>query len=274
MKCARNQDLLRHLAGSLSPERAAALEEHLTHCPHCKQSHDQIVAATGRLAADPGEFDGPEIAKDVMTLIRMGRTSLEPAQPKRFRPIWMLVPAAAGALALLLVLAWPHTGPDSDGFQIRGSGEDPDRWVSVKAFRSGQEGYQALDDQLQSNDSLAFSYRNLSQCYHHLMVFAVDQEGQVFWYYPAHSQQGINPASIAIDSEAKDVPLPDQVQHPLRPGSLRLFALFSAEPLRVNAVETAVAQDLLTAESLLHWQRINIPDTGQHSILWTVIGEP
>ncbi len=276
MKCARNKDLLRYITGSLPSEQAAALDEHLAHCPQCTKTKNELMAATSHLAPDPGEFDEPEIAKNVMTLIRMGRAEPEPTRPSFFRPVWVLVPAAAACLlALVILMAWPQPEAGTEGFHVRGGNEDPDRWVSVRAFRATAEGYQKVGENMKASDALAFSYSNHSETYRHLMVFAVNPEGQVFWYYPAHTEEGVDPNSIAIGKEAKDVPLPDQIRHPLRAGPLRLFALFSPNSLHVSDVETAVARDFAVPNrDLSKFQRLDMANTGQHSILLTVTKDP
>lgn len=272
MSCARHDELLRREAGLLSAEQAASVDEHLRSCSACAQSWSELQATTHRLRPDPGEFDDPALADDVLTLVRLGRAP-DPKRGGARRLLTWLVPAAGlvAAAGLVLLFAWPPAGPDPDGFQARSGAPDPDRWVSIQAFRAGPEGgFQKLGDRLRASDALAFSYRNRTDAYDHLMVLAVDEGGQVFWYYPAHTRPGEDPESVPIHSAPGPIELPDQIRHALAPGRLRLFALFSRGGLRVAAVEAQVSRDLEAAGDLRALERLGLPDTGQQSSLLTV----
>jgi hypothetical protein len=100
------------------------------------------------------------------------------------------------------------------------------------------------------------------------MVLAVDAGGRVYWYYPAHTREDHDPGSIGIGRTRAQ--LPDAIRHALRPGPLRLFALFSGKTLRVSEVEAVVARDLASANDLAHLDRLSLPGTGQHSLMLEV----
>lgn len=273
MSCTRHDDLLRREAGLLSAERVASVDEHLRTCSDCARTWSRLQATTRRLRPDPGEFDDPALADEVLTLVRLGRDPSSTGRPWSWRPLAWLMPAVGlvAVAGLVLMLAWPPVESAPDGFQARSGPPDPDRWVSVQAFQADpMGGYRSLGDRLRASDTLAFSYLNRTAVYDHLMVLAVDEGGQVYWYYPAHTRPAEDPESVPIRSAQNPIELPDQVRHPLAPGTLRLFALFSKGALRVKAVESQVARDLRAAGSLQALERLNLEGTGQHSRLLTV----
>lgn len=273
MKCTSRKDLLSHAAGLLPMDRAAAVEAHARSCDSCASALGQLAATGRRLAPDPGEFDDPALADDVLTLIRLGRAPESPALQARRSYLWWAAPAAVAAVAavLVFVLVLPPSAPPSDGFQTRSGADDPDRWVSIEAFRANEQGhYEPLGKNMGASDGLAFTYHNRSETFDHLMVLAVDEAGRIFWCYPAHTRPDRDPTSVSILSGAQAVQLPEQVQHGFAPGPLRLFALFSKGELRVKEIEAQVARDLDQAGSLQNIRRLSIPGTGQHSIFLTV----
>jgi len=291
MTCLNFKELTRYMADDLPPERAAAFEQHVAICPRCAGLREELAVMAARIAPDPGEFDDPALADEVMTLIKLGR-----AQPRgtpdvgrtgRWR--WALVPAAAAALAVALVVLVPairQTGMPPEvhapgtapaggesGFQARGGGdEQPDRWVSLSIYRAGGDGYEPVGESLAANDDLAFAYEDRSpKPYGYLMILAVDGRGKIFWYYPAHLREGENPHSVRTTGRPGQVELPEAVRHDLVPGKLRIFALFARRALDVGTVEALVSRQLGEAEGNLdHLVRLPVADTGQHSLLLRV----
>lgn len=278
MRCVNVSEVTRHMAGELSPEQAAAVEEHFARCERCAKLRDEMVAMAARLAPDPQEFDDPDLAGEVMTIIKLGRAEPDRAplsRPRGYRT-WLLAPVAAAAVLALAVVAmdlWPiQHREDGLQFQARGGGEErPDRWVSLRVFRAQDTGYRPVLHRLAPDDTLAFAYEDRSpQRYGYLMVFAVDERGEVFWYYPAHVTEGENPQSIRTSESRGPVELPDQVRHDLMEGRLRIFALFSRQALDVVTVENVVARQLAEGRTLDDIGRLPLDETGQQSFLLLV----
>ncbi|NOZ87390.1 MAG: zf-HC2 domain-containing protein [Deltaproteobacteria bacterium] len=277
MTCPKHEDIVKYVAGLLDEEYAAKLEGHLAECRQCNQVYQELSNITGRLAPDPGEFNDQEFAGDIMTLIRLKRPKIErPGFPRKFFPKKWLAPfAAACAAAALLLVIWPNNRLDeSTGFTARG-GMTPgkDRWVSLEVFRpSPGGGYHPVTDRIMPHDALAFAYvkQRAGTFLSFLMVFAVDETGRVYWYYPEYSREDENPHSIYIGSGSGRASLPDEIRHDFKKGLLRIFAVFSKGPLYVRHIESVVSMDLKKAGSLENLERLALKDTGQQSILVTV----
>jgi hypothetical protein len=88
------------------------------------------------------------------------------------------------------------------------------------------------------------------------MIFAVDEAGRVYWFHPAYSQEGEDPASIGISKGADQVELKEQIRHEFSEGRLWIYGLFTNRPLRVSAVEKLV-------EDVSPGERIPVEDSGQ-----------
>jgi hypothetical protein len=93
-----------------------------------------------------------------------------------------------------------------------------------------------------AGEALAFAYTNPTDApYARLMIFAHDDAGHVFWYWPAWRDPSASPAAIPISAAAAPVELGEAVKHPLPAGPLTLTALFTNQPYDVHQVEAAVA---------------------------------
>lgn len=269
MKCVTYQDMLRYVAGTLTAESVRRIDRHVSGCEVCLRLRDELQAMIRRLGPDPGEFDQPAIADEVMTLVRLGRARPGPAGHLRFRLVWWpAVASLAALLALVVVVVATGDRTSPGGMQVRAGADDPSRWVSIKVFRASRGGYEPVPGRIRPDDALAFTYQNRDERYRHLMVLAVDGRERVFWYYPALTGEGHVSRSIPIEGTAGR--LPDEIRHDLQAGRLRLFAVFSASALAAGDVEHALARDLASARDLEHLERITLPGTGQHSILLQV----
>lgn len=265
MKCVDAAEVTRLFAGQLPGERAELLQAHFGRCQGCAALRDELGTLTARLRHDPGEFEDEAAIDEVMTLVRMGKAD-RPVVVER-RPSfwsswqsWLVVPVTAAATVLLMLTL---QSPEHDGFQSRGAAtEQLDRWVSVQAFRSSAGGYAPVEGTLAADDALAFTYLNRAkQPLRYLAVVGVDARGEVFWYYPP---------GTAIRSAAEPVELPEQVQHDLKPGALRIFGLFSVEPLAQPALEAELKRAVQGAGSVTKLERLDLPGVGQHSLLLEV----
>jgi hypothetical protein len=94
---------------------------------------------------------------------------------------------------------------------------------------------------MHADDGILIAYSNPGAEFSYLMIFAVDVQGGVHWYYPAWEQPGQNPAAPAIRTHALGVELGEEIRHRLPAGPLRVFGLFLPRPLLVGDVERAVA---------------------------------
>lgn len=266
MSCVNEKDLAGLIAGLLDPEPAAALRAHLDRCTPCRSRHATMLAMARNLAPDAGEFEDANLVGDVMQAIRVAKV---PSRSRAPRVIWrwLWAPLLVASAAAVLLIAKPFSSDRQDGFVARGgSAASPDRWVSIEIYRASGAGYRRVIDRIASEDALAFAYSNRGdEGYRYLMILAVDEAGQVFWYYPARPGAGV---SISKTAHAD---LPEEIRHRLRPGRLRVFALFLKEARAVADVEQALRSDLRAARTLEQLERVSLPGTGQQSFLLTVI---
>ena len=276
MSCVTEKMIAQFVCGVLPPESAAAVREHLSRCQPCEEIRARMATMTSRLAPDPGEFGARDLAGDVITLIRLGRGEPGRVAPARLRArwLWMAAPtlAAAAVAASLVLVLWPRR-PTEEGGEFRaraGLAPAADRWVSIEVFRASATGYQPVRDEISADSALAFAYTNLDAAgYGFLMILGLDDRGRVFWYYPSPGPGRDNPQSLAIQ-RTKRAELPEEIRHQLSAGRLRIFAVFSKQPLAVAAVEKTAAKDLRAAASLERLGRLSIPATGQQTLLLVV----
>jgi hypothetical protein len=95
---------------------------------------------------------------------------------------------------------------------------------------------------LNRSAALAVRVTNTSGATLELMAFARDAAGDIHWLYPAYRDAGHNPASVAIETGARDRMMPELVQ-PESPaaGAMRVVTLMLRSPLTVNDVERQLA---------------------------------
>lgn len=266
MSCPSQEELMGHL---IDDSAITAVNAHVADCAQCRASLKELSEITGRIGADPGELDEPDLAKDVMELIRLGQV---PAPINKPRRLLYLAPVLAAAASVMLYVA-VDTQPE---FQARtGSAIKADRWISIDVYRSHTEqtGYQRVTTQIRPDDALAFAVTNRPPSeYQYGMIFAVDSSARVFWYYPAYLEAGSDPTSIEIRPGPKPQELGDAVRHDLSPGWLRVFGVLTREPLKVEQVESIVQGMLENASDVRKLGRLPIEASGQHTFLLRVDG--
>lgn len=271
MNCLDDKVLAQFVSELLTPERAAAISEHLTRCEQCKKTHTKMSDMTARLAAEPEELDVPDFVAGVMDRVRgeVEQKVLQPPPSRRWRWMWGTLLSGAAAAAMLVVVR-PHIQRGIDqGFQSRGTRSgNPDRWVSIESFRATKTEYEPVRGEIAADDALAFAYTNPSdEGFRFLMIFAVDDRGRMFWYYPARDEG----RSVRIGRTAR-AELSDEIRHELAPGGLRIYGIFSRQTHEVKEVEDEVARRFRSAGSLERLGRLHIEGAGQQSLLVRVVG--
>jgi hypothetical protein len=176
--------------------------------------------------------------------------SLDPAAPRakarlasglgigRAASVTRLVAVTVGVLAAAAAIAFfvGRARPTEDGFATRGGA-----W---QAYGSQLFVYHAKDKGTPSRaggsigrgDELAFAYDNVSGK-RYLLVFGVDENKTVYWYYPAWTHPSSDPVSIRIDEASGMRYLPEAVGHDLTGHELEVHAVFTDAPLSVKSVE-------------------------------------
>jgi hypothetical protein len=150
------------------------------------------------------------------------------------------------AVALIVSFA-PVIGVD-DGIRAKSAGgraSPVSSWTGVQVYRQrSDKSVERIAQKISSADFLLFSYTHVRPGAEkgHLAIFAVASSGGVYWYYPSYTDPATNPPAIEVPHGAVDRELPEKVQHDFTAGPLAIYALFSAEPLRVRQIESAVAE--------------------------------
>jgi hypothetical protein len=243
-------ELFQWLDGEATTNRTRQLEAHVAGCPTCRRE----LAAQQRLLSRLREPPQPPDERDVQAI--MARLRAEPPlQRPVWRPLWRAGLAAA-CLLMLGVLFWqagPKSAPAPESFAARGGQPAPslERNVGVELLSAGQPPVRLRSGAaLRGTTPLFARYRNLGEAPAFLLLFAQDAAGELHWLYPAYLTPGSDPRSVALPPAPRDTPMPEAVvlEHPA-PGPLHVFAVVSAEPLRVLDVE-GLGQGALTEAHL------------------------
>jgi hypothetical protein len=207
------------------------------------------------LLSDTSAVDDIDLLPSLSARIKVQQKSAPKTRPQfRIRPY--LIGFAAAVLVLLsLPLVWWavndfSTQKDNDGFTPRcaQSGDPRSRWIALNVFRlRGHEEPVPLDATLRRDDGLIFAYTNLGPApFSHLMIFAVDEETNIFWYYPAFLDENSNPKGISIASGVSREAFHEVISHPYREGPLTIYGLFSDTAFSVSEIEHAIKNGYLT----------------------------
>lgn len=95
------------------------------------------------------------------------------------------------------------------------------------------------DSVFQPNDGFSFVLINRSGRTVYLLLFALDAQQRVHWFYPAMDTDEPSPRSVTIGASPQLFPLPDGVTPAnVANGALRLIALFTDQPIQVADVES------------------------------------
>jgi hypothetical protein len=101
---------------------------------------------------------------------------------------------------------------------------------------------------LAPGDGLSFQLYNRSRQEARFLLFGVDAEGAVHWFYPAYLAPGTDPTSPVLAAVPEVVSLGEGVtpDHPAS-GAFQVVAVFAPEELRVQRVEQLISEGSLDA---------------------------
>ncbi len=227
----------RHFEGRGGRQLDRRMWRHLRLCEDCRvryRSH-ALLEAVGR--------DGEDHARERMSRAIFPTDARTPSRRRTPRLILGGLIVAAGAVVLVPRLMME---PRMEGrVAERGGGTVGGLQGGVGIFRSRDGATpQRAGTIVRAGDALAFTYVNAPGLgARHLMIFARDSQGRVYWYWPAWRDPGANPTSIPVAVSTEAIELGQAVTHPLAPGSLTLYALFSDQPHDVQTVEAMAVRD-------------------------------
>jgi hypothetical protein len=231
-------DLVRFEAGELDELRAAAVNIHRRRCRECAERVQCLRQARSELF---GSTPGPrsrQAAADIASVV----------SPPRRRLLWwrrwalaLLLPAPALAAGLVLLLGplAPTREPPSAQQQAAGIRAKGVFAISMACSRGDQVFVPGPETVLAAGDRLRFSYTTAEEGY--LTIFAVEDDGDIFPYYPERDLAGMRVAP------GDKVTLPSSIELDDHHGHERIFALWSPEPLNDRAIRGAVSSALAAA---------------------------
>lgn len=146
------------------------------------------------------------------------------------------------------------------------------RFAAEELPKLGEKLSQVYELRLKDGQPLAFAYLNQSpNAFEYLMIFGVDEQYEVYWFYPAWTDSRTNPMAYPIRPSLKAVELPEQVTHSFAGHWLRIFGVFTKQgDLSVQQVEQAIQGIKRQGLEIKSLEHVPLKDTGQHTILLRV----
>lgn len=224
-----------HFNASITPDGERRLRAHLERCDDCRASYERHLLLS--------KLDPSSTSVEARLAVGLGLRPQRRAMPL---PLFGGVALAAAAMVALVVAA-PFRGARDDGsseFQARGSAPAVSEPARLGVFRVEGAGARSLlgaDERVAPGGELAFSYTN-RDAKKYLLVFASDERGHVYWYYPAWTDPKAPPSAVPIERTDAPRPLPDAVSHDFDARRVQLVAVFTDEPLSVTDVEARLSR--------------------------------
>ena len=241
----RDEELLAYLEGYLPHTDSAQVEMRLADSADARKRLAQLRAIRDGLR-DPG----PELARIdlVPALDRAIATGVDTPSRRARTPIWIASLLTMAAAVALIVLREPTLE-----FRAKSAMEamrSPTR-AAVRIHRPVPKQSPApVNTEFSRREGLLVSYTNVgADPFTHLMVFAVDADAEVRWFYPAYLVAGTDPASVAIEPDQVRKMLDNEISHKYALGPLTLYALFTHVPLHVSAVESWLTAERFNPEA-------------------------
>jgi hypothetical protein len=232
-----SRELARYLEREVTASEAAALEAVLADSAEARRRHDELARIRDALGSPVSQIGELDLAARVLLAIEQ-----PPARRRRTARFasWPLVALAAGLVVGVGLLA--RESREASEFRQKSAASPAgtaSRFAGVVAHHVTAGGVtERLGAKLPARDGLVFSYTNLGpNPFGYLMIFGIDESGEVRWYHPAYDTLGTNPASIPIEAGVASASLGALVVHELAPGPFRLHALFTRQPLHVVELE-------------------------------------
>ena len=226
-RCPRASLVERHFSARIRPTDEQTLRAHLPRCQPCRRLYERKLVLARLDPAAPGAQ--ARLARG----LGLGSSS---------RKRWGALVGVASAAMVVLLCVTALRAPKDDGFVARGGAVAAGDAAELRVYRLRADGQsEAVAGTIQRGDELAFAYTNPGGR-RHLMVYAVDELGTIYWYVPAWTDPASAPRAPAIQSGAKLHELGDAVTHELRGQRLTLHALFTDESFGVREIEALLAR--------------------------------
>ena len=249
----RYRELAKYAEGEVTASDAAEMEQHLKDSPDDRRRLTRVGEVMAVLR-DTAEVDNIDLLPGLRAQIAKKSETARSTRRRGFsvRHLGLMAAGMVGVMVpIFLFLGQADSeATDTEGFTAKTARSRVDarsRWISLNVFRlSGNTEPAPLQKTLHTDDGVLFAYTNLGpEPFSHLMVFAVDDQHQVYWYYPAFLDVRDDPNGITIEKGVSRAGLQEVVVHPFPQGTVTIYGLFSDEPHAVSEVEAAVRRGIV-----------------------------
>lgn len=220
----------RHFAARITPPEESALRAHLPGCNPCRARYERRLLHAELV---PGR---PRMAERLAVGLGVGSLPAAPAPrqlPAQRR--WVLAAATAAACVALIVHGRIGRAPDSE-FGARGPASIA-AGPALEIYRVTEDGStKPSEGWMSARGELAFAYRNPTG-FARLMVFGVDDRGDIYWFHPAWTEAHLDPVAVGVVAGEGPFELAEAIHHEVRGSRLRIIALFTNAEISVRAVE-------------------------------------
>jgi hypothetical protein len=234
-------DLL--VSGQLARDEWRGLHEHAAGCQGCRDRYNRTVLAARMLAGGP-KAARRQLPVEAAGIARMVIPRARAPWAERLRALFasprfgVAMATAAAAAAFVLILR-PH--PPAEHWNERGAAERP---LAVRAFCLTEREVTALDPAAVPPRCPATAQLKLAATNHsrhtHLFLVGVDGDHAIKWYAPRPPEaQSI----VFSPGPAADQPVGAAIRIGVnhRAGPLRIYGLFSDQPVSADEVRGAVS---------------------------------
>lgn len=247
MTCPAAEKWLLLSLGELTVNESTELLLHRDQCRHCRESahmSEQMLADLRSPAT--GEAPAEQFVSRVLSRCAQAESAPQPRETGSAYKL--LIPGAIAAAAAALLLMLPATDV-REHWTARGTSKGATHGLpraELFVVHAG-EARPAQGASLGPGDGFLVRCENPGETTTYLAVFARDALGETHWLYPAYLDERSNPRSVAIAARSAEHSLEDVVE-PEGPasGPMRVFALFTAEPLAVRELEARLGREHLT----------------------------
>jgi hypothetical protein len=264
--CPAGETFAALLDGELTRNESDRLRRHLDGCAACRERHAHLSRVAAALPAAVLAPEDPSFAPEVAARLQEAGQRRRSA---RAFPLRAVVVASAGAAAVAASMALLiHPGPGQQPGTAGAAEHEPAAGGTLTA-RGGPSrartlrGFSAFvhpgsdarvrrtlrdGDVLKPGDGLSFVLYNRSRQEARFVLFALDAQRTVHWFYPAYLAPGADPTSPVLASSPQQVSLGEGVtpDHPA-PGQFQVVGVFAPRELRVQRVEALLTEGSLDA---------------------------
>lgn len=257
--CPKTQEWIGLVDGELTENRAAELRGHAAGCSSCARALAEIRSLAARIAAPVPSLQGSGALEALMSRLD-GAAPLDVARPRRIGRAWGAVALSIAAVSAFVLLL-PRGGDHRGAFTPRGADLNWARKVGVEVW--------ALEHPLRRltpgavlapGTPVVASYRNVDTAPAYLLAFALDQDGEAHWLYPAHLDSRQDPAAVRLEPSGAPRAFSDSAVLEGVDGPLRFVLMVTREPLRVSSIEELPAALRVPERLRARWPEARIDE--------------